>query len=75
MNNSILSYKGFQEMAFAPTPQASLSPLLAKLKTTFQSGKTRDVEFRKTQLKQFWKLVDVSFLKELLSLWYLASGF
>lgn len=43
-----------------PTPLASLSPLLAKLKQTFQSGKTKDVEFRKTQLKQFWKLADVS---------------
>lgn len=43
-----------------PTPLESLSPLLAELKHTFQSGKTKDVEFRKTQLKQFWKLADVS---------------
>jgi aldehyde dehydrogenase (NAD+) len=41
-----------------PTPLASLIPLLSKLKATFELGKTRDIEFRKTQLKQFYKLVD-----------------
>lgn len=44
--------------AFTTTPLASLPPLLSSLRTTFESGKTKDIEFRKAQLKQFWKLVD-----------------
>jgi hypothetical protein len=47
---------------FTPTSLASLSPLVSKLRATFDSGKTRDIEFRKNQLKKFWKLVDVEIL-------------
>ncbi|RDW88370.1 hypothetical protein BP6252_00402 [Coleophoma cylindrospora] len=43
---------------FTSTPVSELPALLQELKDTFQSRKTRDIEFRKGQLKQFWKLVD-----------------
>ncbi|KAH8648356.1 aldehyde dehydrogenase [Tricladium varicosporioides] len=43
---------------FCATPIASLPCQLDLLKATFRSRKTFDLDFRKTQLKQFWKLVD-----------------
>src|ERR1019366_6203412 len=39
-------------------PLPSLAPLLASLRTTFESGKTKDIDFIKAQLNAFWKLVD-----------------
>ena len=44
---------------FVSTPLSALTGILELLKATFRSRKTVNIDFRKAQLKQFWRLVDV----------------
>ncbi|TVY22422.1 Aldehyde dehydrogenase,dimeric NADP-preferring [Lachnellula hyalina] len=43
---------------FTATPLHDIPSVVKSLQTTFKLGKTRDIAFRKNQLKQFWKLID-----------------
>ncbi|TVY52347.1 Aldehyde dehydrogenase,dimeric NADP-preferring, partial [Lachnellula cervina] len=44
--------------SFTATPRHEISSIAKSLQTTFRLGKTRDIAFRKSQLKQFWALID-----------------
>lgn len=41
------------------TPTTDISTIAEETRATFKSGKTLPIAFRKEQLRQFWKLVDV----------------
>jgi hypothetical protein len=47
---------------FISTPLEGIPTIAKLLRHTFHSGKTKDISFRKEQLKKFWKLIDVRIL-------------
>lgn len=42
-----------------PTPVGSIPEAIQALNTTFDSGKTIPIEWRKVQLKKLWQMLDV----------------
>ena len=43
-----------------PTPSDAILSILKDLNDSFLGGKTLPIEWRKTQLRSLWKLIDVS---------------
>jgi hypothetical protein len=42
------------------TPTSEVRTIIQDLEATFKAGKTLPVEWRKEQLKQLWRMIDVS---------------
>jgi hypothetical protein len=43
----------------APTPLDAVPGIIAELNSSFRSGKTLSIEWRKDQLRNLWRLIDV----------------
>jgi aldehyde dehydrogenase (NAD+) len=47
------------EFQVAATPIEAIPGIIAELNASFQRGKTLPIEWRKEQLRNLWKLIDV----------------
>jgi hypothetical protein len=53
------------------TPIAELPRIVEEVKAAFKTGKTRLIEWRKNQLRQLWRMIDVCIENPLLLLYSL----
>jgi hypothetical protein len=47
------------EFQVVATPVEAVPGIITELKASFESGKTLPIEWRKQQLRNLWKLIDV----------------